>query len=204
MDIQLQELIDKIKKDGIEKSSAEAARSKAEAEAEAKRIIEAAKKEAAALVEKAKEDAERFEKAGDAALQQASRNVVLSFKSEIEALLGVIVGRETAGAYSDDALKSVVPEILKSWSLKSGDSLEVLMPADSLSKLDAFFSEKLAAEIKKGVTLKGDRSLGAGFKIASKDGSAYYDFSAEAVSELLASYLNPRLAEIMKAAAKGI
>jgi len=54
MDIQLQELIDKIKKDGIESASADAARIRAEAEAEAKRIIAAAKKEAEILVERGK------------------------------------------------------------------------------------------------------------------------------------------------------
>lgn len=203
MDIQLQELIDKIKKDGIEKSSAEAARSKAEAEAEAKKIVEAAKKEAEAIVSKAKSDAERFEKAGAAALQQSSRNVVLSFKAEIEALLESIVRRETAAAYSDDALKAAVPEVLKSWASKGVDSLEALLPAAELSRLESFFAEKLSAELKKGLSLKGERSIGAGFKIAAKDGSAYYDFSADAVAELLSAYLNPRLAEILKAAAKG-
>jgi V/A-type H+-transporting ATPase subunit E len=53
------------------------------------------------------------------------------------------------------------------------------------------------------VELKADRNLGAGFRIAGKDGSAYYDFSSESVAELLAAYLNPRLGEILKTAARG-
>jgi V/A-type H+-transporting ATPase subunit E len=203
MDIQLQELIDKIKKDGIEKSAAEAMRAKAEGEAEARRIVESAKKEAETIIAKAKIDADRFEKASAAALQQASRNLVLSFKAEIQGLLDTVIRRETAGAYADDALKIAVPEILKAWSSKSGDSLDVLLPADALSRLEKYFAEKLAAELKKGVTLKSERSVEAGFKIAAKDGSAYYDFSADSVAELLSAYLNPRLADIMKTAAKG-
>lgn len=203
MDIQLQELIDKIKKDGIEKSSADAVRAKAEAEAEARRIVDAAKKEAEGIVAKAKADAERFEKSGAAALQQASRNLVLAFKAEIDSLLESVIRRETAGAYSDEALKAAIPEVLKAWSSKGSDSLDLLLPADALSRLEAYFNDKLKAELKKGVTLKGERSLGAGFKIAAKDGSAYYDFSSESVADLLSSYLNPRLAEILKASAKG-
>ena len=203
MDIQLQELIDKIKKDGIEKSSAEAARARADAEAEARRIVDAARKEAEAVVAKAKTDADRFEKAADAALKQASRNLVLSFKAEIEALLDLLVKRETSAAYSDDALKAAVPDILKAWSAKGADSLDLLLPAEALSRLEAFFAQKLAAELKKGVELKGDRTVGAGFRIVAKDGSAYYDFSSEAVAELLSAYLNPRLSEILKAAAAG-
>jgi V/A-type H+-transporting ATPase subunit E len=203
MDIQLQELIDKIKKDGIEKSAADTERVRAEAEAEARRIVEAARKEADAIVAKGKADAERFEKASAAALEQASRNLVLSFRTEIERLLAAVVKREVSAAYSDDALKAAVPEVVKAWGAQLGDSLDVLLPADALGRLESFFSQKLAAELKKGVALKGDKTAAGGFKIAAKDGSAYYDFSAEAVADLFSAYLNPRLAEIFKTAAQG-
>jgi V/A-type H+-transporting ATPase subunit E len=36
-----------------------------------------------------------------------------------------------------------------------------------------------------------------------KDGSAFYDFSSEAVANMLSAYLNPRLAESLKTAARG-
>jgi V/A-type H+-transporting ATPase subunit E len=56
--------------------------------------------------------------------------------------------------------------------------------------------------LKKGVELKADRNLASGFRIANKDGSAYYDFSAESAAEMLSAYLNPRLSEILKTAVK--
>ena len=204
MDVQLQELIDKIKKDGIESASALAEKAKADAEAEAKRILETARKEAETIVAKAKADAERAEQAGIAAVGQASRNLVLAFRAEIQGLLDAVVARESKEAYGEDALKAAVPAILTSWAGKGVDSLDVLLGADELKKLEGFFAGKLAAELKKGLELKADRNIGAGFRIAAKDGSAYYDFSAEAVAELLSSYLNPRLAEVLKAAAKGL
>jgi len=205
MEIQLQELIDKIKKDGIESASAESARLKQEAEAEAARIIAAAQKEAAEIVSRGKADAERSEKAGVAALEQASRNLILTFKGEIQTLLDKLVAQETASAFSEDTFKNALPEILKAWASKSGsDALDLLLPAGELKKLQSWFNEKLTAEIKKGVELKSDRNLGAGFRIANKDGSAYYDFSAESVAQLLSAYLNPRIGEILKTAAKGM
>jgi V/A-type H+-transporting ATPase subunit E len=206
MDIQVQELINKIKKDGIESASEEAARIKHEAEAEAKQIVEAAKKTAAEITAKGKQDAERFEKAGVAALEQASRNLVLAFKGEIQALLDAIVAAQLGKSYNDDVLKAIIPELVKSWSAKrssgGADSLAVLLPEASLTKLKALFGGKLAAELKKGLELKSDRHLVNGFRIANKDGSAYYDFSAESVAEMLSAYLNPRLAEILKSSAQ--
>ena len=205
MEIQLQELIDKIKKDGIESASAEAARLKREAEAEAARIISAAQKEAADIVSRGKADVERSEKAGVAALEQASRNLILAFKGEIEALLDKLIVQETASAFNEDTFKAALPEILKTWASKGGsDGLDLLLPTEDLKKLQSWFNEKLVAEVKKGVELKSDRNLGAGFRIANRDGSAYYDFSAESVAQLLSAYLNPRLAEILKTSAKGI
>jgi V/A-type H+-transporting ATPase subunit E len=214
MEIQLQELIDKIKKDGIQSASEEAARLKSRAEGEAKRIVEAAQKEAADIIAQAKLDADRLEKAGIGAIGQASRNLVLAFKAEIEALLDKIVARETAAAYDAGTLKAALPEILKSWAVKGGtaqggsaqggDSLDILLPEALRASLEGFFQEKLAGELKKGVEFKPDRRLEAGFRIANRDGSAYYDFSAEAVADLLSAYLNPRLADIVKTQAKGM
>ena len=204
MEIQLQELIDKIKKDGIESASKETARLKKDAEKEAEHILESARKEAAGIVNQGKQDAERFEKAGVAALEQASRNLILAFKAEIETLLNKIVQKETAAAFGEDTLKAVLPDILKSWAVRSGDSgINVLLSEKDLGKLQSWFNAKLGAELKAGVELKSDRNLGEGFRIIQKDGSAYYDFSAESVAQLLSSYLNPKLAEILKIAAKG-
>jgi V/A-type H+-transporting ATPase subunit E len=204
MDIQVQELIDKIKKDGIESASEEAARLKLEAETEARQIVEAAKKEAEEIISRGKQDAERSEKAGIAALEQASRNLVLAFKGEIQALLDKLISQQVGASYGDDTLKAVLPEMIKSWAAKGEDHLAVLLGEGELDKLRGFFNGKLTAELKKGVELKSSRNLGGGFRIANRDGSAYYDFSAESVAELLSAYLNPRLAEILKTSSKGI
>jgi len=201
MEIQVQELINKIKKDGIESASQEAARLKKEAEAEARQIIETAKKEAAELTSKAKKDAERSEKAGKAALEQASRNLVLVFKGEIQALLDQLVSQQLKTSYDNDVLKAALPDILKAWAVK-GDSLALLLPKISLDKLEGFFRDKLSSLLKKGLEIKADNSFSGGFRIAQKDGSAYYDFSAESVAEMLSAYLNPQLAEILKTSAK--
>ena len=203
MEIQVQELIDKIKKDGITAATEEASKIKSAAESEAKRIVEAAKKEADDIIRNGKQDAERAEKAGIAALEQASRNLVLVFKDEIQALLNNIINEHVSANYSGDVLKNALPEVLKSWAAKGGTDLAVLLPEDQLSNLKAFFSEKMTGELWKGIELKSNRKLTHGFRISNKEGSIYYDFSAEAVAELLSAYLNPKLAEILNKTAKG-
>jgi V/A-type H+-transporting ATPase subunit E len=203
MEIQLQELIDKIKRDGIESAAEEASRLKVQAEDEAKRIVAAARKEAELITARARADAERTEKAGIAAVGQASRNVVLAFKTEIQAILDRIVTRETASSLNDDVLKAVLPDILKGWA-GGKEALDLILSEAQLKSLTAYFNGKLSSDLKKGLEIRFDRNLSAGFRIANKDGSAYYDFSAESVAELLSAYLNPRLAETLKDSSKGL
>ena len=159
MEIQVQELIDKIKKDGIKTASEEASRIKNEAQTEARRIVEAAKREADDIINRGRQDAERSEKAGIAALEQASRNLVLAFKDEIQALLNKIIGEHISANYGEDTLKAALPEILKLWAGKGTDNLSLILPEGELQKIQAFFNEKLTAELRKGVELKSNRKL---------------------------------------------
>ncbi|MCL2266594.1 MAG: V-type ATP synthase subunit E [Treponema sp.] len=204
MEIQVQELIDKIKKDGIKVASEEGNRIKAEAEIDSRRMLESAKKEADDIIRKAKQEAQNTERAGVAALEQASRNLVLAFKDEIQGLLNKVVTDNVSGNYNDDVLKSVLPQIITSWAEKGSDNLSVLLPENELSRLHGFFNERLANVLSKGVELKSNRKLTSGFRISNKEGSAFYDFSAEAVAGLLCSFLNPKLAGILKDSVKGM
>ncbi len=202
MDIRVQELLDKIKRDGVESAEADAAKIRAKAEEERARIIEEARKEAKAIVEKGKADVARMEESGKASLKQASRDLVLAFRGEIEKVLAAIVRAEVEAAYDADTIKKALPGVLEAWVKSGSDQLSVLVPQKDLAAVEAFFKDKLAAALKKGVELKPLSGAKAGFRIAEKDGAAYYDFTAEAVAGMLGAYLNAQLAAVVAEAAK--
>ncbi len=203
MDIQLQELIDKIKKDGVASAENEAGRIIKEAEAKAASIIDDAQKKSDDMIKNAKAEIARLEKASEDAITQASRNMLLSFRESLVKELDRLVSVETEKAYSKDMLKALVPETVKSWSKNTDASgLSVLLSEKDLKELEAEFKGALKAEIAKGLEIKSDSSVQAGFRIGINNGAAFYDYSAESVAELFAAYLNPRVAAIMKNAAK--
>ncbi|MDR2898339.1 MAG: V-type ATP synthase subunit E [Spirochaetaceae bacterium] len=205
MDVQLQELIDKIKKDGVESAESSAAAIVAEAEKKAAAIIQEAEKSAADLVAKAKIENDRAEKAGVASIRQAARNLIISFRDSIVAELSALVASETEKAFDPSTLKTLIPEVVKNWFKdEDADSVSVLLSEKDLAAVESGFKSALKDELAKGLEVKADASLSAGFRVGVKNGAAYYDFSAEAVAELFSSYLNPRIAEILKAAAKEI
>lgn len=205
MDIQLQELIEKIKKDGV--SSAETAAHKiiADAEKKAASIVSDAELKADSIIKTAKAETERMEKASEDAIAQAGRNLIISFRDGINKELSAIVNSETEKAMDKDLLKKLIPETVKAWSANpDADDVSVLLPAKDLKALETSLKTALKAKISKGLVIKSDASLSAGFRIGSKNGSAFYDFSAEEVAALFSAYLNPKTTEIMKKAAAGI
>ena len=146
-----------------------------------------------------------MEKASEDAIAQAGRNLIISFRDGINKELFAIVNSETEKAMDKDLLKKLIPETVKAWSANpDADDVSVLLPAKDLKALETSLKTALKAKISKGLVIKSDASLSAGFRIGSKNGSAFYDFSAEEVAALFSAYLNPKTTEIMKKAAAGI
>ena len=73
-----------------------------------------------------------------------------------------------------------------------------------MKKLESGFKTSLKDEIAKGLEIKPDKTISAGFRIGVNNGAAFYDYSADAVAELFALYLNPKVAALLKTAAKEI
>ncbi|MBE6349152.1 MAG: V-type ATP synthase subunit E [Spirochaetaceae bacterium] len=202
MDFQLQDLIDQIKKDGVTSAENTASQIIADAEKKAAVIISEAESKASSIVKSATVETERLEKASVDAIRQAGRNLLISFRDGITAELSALVKRETEKVYDASLLKELIPETVKNWA-KNTDvgSLSVLLSETNLKNLESAFQSALKAEIAKGLEIKSDDSLTNGFRIGMKDGSAYYDFSADSLAELFSAYLNPKTAAILKESA---
>lgn len=203
MDTQVQELIDKIKKDGVAQAENQKASIIKEANDKAAAIVKEAEDKAADLIKSAKAEIERFEKASNDALKQASRNMLLSFQSGLTAELDAFIKSECAKAYSHDTLKTLVTSVVTSWAKNTNASeLSVLLSEKDMKESEGAFKAALKEEIAKGLTIKADKNLDAGFRIGVNNGAAFYDYSAESVASLFTEYLNPKMAAIMREAAK--
>lgn len=202
MEVQLQELIDRIRNEGVGKARTEAEGIVAEARVQAASIAAAAEKKAARTLEEARAEAARAQAAGEAALKQASRNLVLAVRKSLESMLAAIARVETAKSMDDDLLAGLIPEVVKAWTTGGSGDLAVLLPPDSVKKLEAKLHGLLKAELAKGAEIRPFPHLDAGFRIQDRAGSLSWDFSAGELARMLSQFLNPRLAVILEQAAK--
>ena len=201
MEIQLQELIDQIKKDGVESAEAEANSIIENAKAEAERIILEAQDKADKLLLDAKNENERLVKSSEDAIRQAGRNLLISFRESVTRELKAIVGENVTAVYSSDSLAKLIITVVEGWSKQPDvEDITVILNSKDLTSLEETLLAGLKDRMLKGVTLKANDNFDGGFRIAANNGGAYYDYSAETVVDMLSNYLGAKVTQLLKEA----
>ncbi len=201
MEIQLQELIDQIKKEGVEAATNEADSIIANANAEAEKIIADAKAEAERLLADAKLQNERMVKSSEDAIAQAGRNILISFRESVAKELNAFLNENVTAVYSSEKMAELIINIVQNWAATpDAESINIMLNSDTLKSLEETVLSGVKDKISKGVTLKPNDNFDGGFRISVNEGTAYYDYSAEAVTNMLANYLSPKVLELLKKA----
>ena len=201
MEIQLQELIEQIKKDGVDAAEAQAEAIVASAKAEADKIIADAKAQADKIMADAKSENAKTVKSGEDAIRQAGRNLLISFRESVTRELKAIVSDNVNAVYSSDAFAKLIANAVESWCSKpEAEDVSVILNSNDLAKLEEALLAEFKAKISAGVTLKANDNFDGGFRVAVNNGAVYYDYSAEAVTDMLSNYLSPRVTALLKEA----
>lgn len=200
MDVQLTELIDKIKAEGVEKADVEASRIRTEAQEQADSILSDARRQAERLISEGKAEVARDRAASEDALRQASRDLILSVQTELSRLFATVVGDATESAFSESVISEAIVTIAGKWAETGTSEIEILLPPDKREAVEKAVRSRLSGQVRDGIVLKAMPGLRTGFRVGERGGNAYFDFSAEGVAEVLSEYLNPRLAGILQSA----
>ncbi len=198
MDAQLQELLESIKKEGIETAKQESERIIEDARKEAAQIVADAETQGKTIVERAKNEAARLEATAKDAIRQAGRDLVLSLESQIGRIFERIVRETVSATYDEKVLQDAIVGIVSAFPKAETQDLEVLLSKDDLDRVESSLRGRLGQAIGEGVEIAIAGGLDSGFRLSEKEGQAYYDFSAEGIAEALSAYLNPRLASLIR------
>ncbi len=201
MEIQLQELIEQIKKDGVTAAEEKSAAIINEAEAQAARIIAEAGAQADKMIADAKSENAKTVKSGEDALRQAGRNLLISFRESVAKELQALIGQNVNAVYSSADFEKLIVLAVSNWAGKpEADDLTVILNSEDLAKLENTLLSALKEKLGAGVTLKASDRFDGGFRIAVNNGAVYYDYSAESVTDMLSAYLSPRVTALLKEA----
>ena len=180
MELQIQDLVSSIRKDGIDAANAEAEAIISEAKKKAEMIIADAKAEAKNIQETSEKEINILKESAALSAEQAKRDAMLAFKNEVQAEFEKILSAKIKNNLSDAALGKLIQAVVADEDVQNY-SVEVAEVSDSLKA-------ELAEEIKNGLEIKPTKSVRAGFRLAAKDGSGYFDCSDEEIMQMLMSY----------------
>ena len=180
MELQIQDLVSSIRKDGIDAANAEAEAIISEAKKKAEMIIADAKAEAKNIQETSEKEISILKESAALSAEQAKRDAMLAFKNEVQTEFEKILSAKIKNNLSDAALGKLIQAVVADEDVQNY-SVEVAEVSDSLKA-------ELAEEIKNGLEIKPTKSVRAGFRLAAKDGSGYFDCSDEEIMQMLMPY----------------
>ena len=172
MELQIQDLVSSIRKDGIEAANAEAEAIISEAKKKAETIVADAKAEAKSVQEASEKEIGILKESAAISAEQAKRDAMLAFKTEVQAEFEKILSAKIENNLSDAALGKLIHAVVSDEDVKNY-AVEVSEVNDSLKA-------ELAIRPTKGVR--------AGFRLAAKDGSGYFDCSDDEIMQMLMPY----------------
>lgn len=195
----LQALLDRIQDEGVKEADAERDRIVKEAKEEAERLLSEAKEEAERIRSEARQEADLLKQKGEEALRQAARDTLLSLRRQLEDRMQRIAKATAGDSLSDKDIAALIVELARQAATAEDEepSVEVLLPAEKVETLQKGLLQQLRSDLKKTPELKPVDSLEGGFQVRFEGEDMLYDFSDEALSEVLTRFLNPRLAKIL-------
>ncbi len=211
------QLIQRLRDDGVAAGRSEAAQLIAEAREKAGKILAEAEQQAQDTVASARQEAEKIRRGGEDALNIAMRDIVLKLKAQLSDVVGERVRRLIATELQQEAfLQSLILEIAgkvrKENRLDECEGLTVLLPRDLIGieelrhhpleleegSLSHFIINVAADVLREGVTFAPSADGRNGLLITLNDRDVQIDFTDERISSLLLEHLQPRFRAILE------
>jgi V/A-type H+-transporting ATPase subunit E len=205
MDGELQQLIDRIKKDAVEAGRQESEALLVQAREEAAHLVRAAEARARALHEQAEREAHLFTERGQQTLQQAARDLLITVGRGVEDILSSLAAEAAEQALTPDTVAQMLVKLAGAFAANGGREarIEVLLSAEDQAALVTHFRQLYQKELAAGLTLRVDPSIVKGFKVRAEGQQVLHDYTSEAIAEALSRFLRPHLAEIVTRVARG-
>jgi len=201
---ELQSLLERIRKEGVERAEAEAASIVAAADDRARRTLAEAQAAADDLRRAGEAEAEARRQRGETALEQAGRDFLLTLQQRIEAVLRESLRDTLAAALTPETVADMLVRLADAYAAHDMNEsrVDVLLSPEDREGLAGIVMEQYRDLVEQGLVLRADERLDKGFKVSFADDDLYHDFSLEALAEALAPVLKPPLGEIVERAAQ--
>ena len=196
---ELQGLLDRIHKEGIQKAETEKKELITNAKKEADAILKKAETDAKDIVKKAQEKAKKEEEKAKSSIQQAARDIIITLKTELLERLNLCVQNLVSEAMTPALMGDIIAKMTNTFAKSSGKEAELslIFSAKDLDKMTQHFKKNLAGNLKKHPEIFEGHDFAAGLQIGFKGSDVFLDFSDNALTDIISGYVGSRLASIL-------
>ncbi len=205
-DTKLQELIETLKKQGVERGEETSREIVDDAQKKADEILAKARGEADTIIKKAQAEADKRMEQLRSSMEIAASQFVTSLKRVIEeSLLALPLKKSLEEAlHETEFLKKLLEALVQAYAQQSGQKdLTVFLSEEQKEKLTEYVVGLVSQQAKKedadslALNLQSD-GVDFGFMVRKADGNVKLDFTAEAFQNLFLRFLTPRFREFFK------
>jgi len=196
----ISDLIEKINQEGIRAAEEKAHTIEAEAKQRADTILSRARADADEMIAAANERIRNEDEREKALLVQAGRDLILSLRGEIDAMLGRIVVSDSRQSLTADTISRILSEIIRNYDMAERSDITVTLNGKDLELLEKHYLQKLRQETQRGIMLRPGEDIQGGFTISFDNGKSCYDFTDSALAGYIMTYLKPKLRKILREA----
>ena len=204
MEEQLQSLLERIRREGVERGETEAARIVTEAKERAQKVVADAEAEARSLRLTAEADARASRERGEKALEQAGRDFLLALQRSVESLLRESLCETLGEALSPEVVADMLVRLAEAYGRHDMNEsrVAVLLAKEDTERVAVIVMKRYRELAQQGLTMHTDEAIEKGFKVSFVDYKLYHDFTLTAIAEAMAPALKPPLDEICRRAAQ--
>jgi V/A-type H+-transporting ATPase subunit E len=195
MENKIQELTDKIYREGVEKGNEEAQRIIAQAQAQAQRMVEDARIEADSILSSSRKAANELVKNTKSELKLFAGQAVNALKSEIATLItGKIVSAPVKEFTKDkEFLNKFIVALATQWNTNE----PIVISTEDIASLTKYFTAHAKTLLDEGVTIKQVNGMKAWFTVSPADSSYKVSFGEEEFVNYFKEFIRPQLVEML-------
>lgn len=199
MTVQLQELLETIKRDGIEKAEHSAKKIIDRAEAQAASIVTHARSQAEQLLKDAKVKIERQERSSRELLKQAGRDLVLLVQNGLVTLFQRFLTLQHGKVLTPTHFADIIVKAISQALSTSEGGLRIEIAASEEKKILHHIRAQLTQDVLDGkVEIVSSPALKRGFRLSVQNGLLAYDLSIDAIAEAVGQALHPSLQQLLR------
>ena len=200
MDNKLQEITEKIYREGVSRGNEEAEKIISGAKSEAEKIIRSAEAEAGEIIAKAGKKVEEMMNNTRSELKLSFRQAMNLLKQDIEKAITLrVVDDPVSDVFSDKRfIAGLIERITEKWSPEDSDrGLEIHLPEESVSEIENYLKSKTRKILADNINLHPVKSMVKGFEIHPAGGGYKISVTENDFAGYIKEIMRPKLVDLL-------